>query len=190
MDKFNQIFLNSFAYLLHRMVGRNTLLTNQQYIYNSYIWIWNRCFLFNYYNKNQNHDAKLLKSIANLKDGNFYYIETLEIANECFVDALGGLISVIAQNVKLSCKLIKHAFFSDIRISKTYGNWQLNEETQEYYIIINQLLGGVTKDNVFEINIPPIKKQLQENQKNLDILSLKQIIVIKERNITKDLVFQ
>ena len=44
------------------------------------------------------HDAKLMKSIANLKDGNFYYIETLEIVSECFVDALGGLISVIGLN--------------------------------------------------------------------------------------------
>ena len=81
-----------------------------------------------------------MKAIANLKDGNFYYIETLDIVNECFVDALGGLISIIglffffffqlkkkkkkkklAQNVKLSCKLIKHPVFSDMRISKTYG---------------------------------------------------------------------
>ena len=40
-----------------------------------------------------------MKAIANLKDGNFYYIETLEIVNECFVDALGGLISVIGINI-------------------------------------------------------------------------------------------
>ena len=39
-----------------------------------------------------------MKSIANFKDGNFYYIETLEIVNECFVDAIGGLISVIGLN--------------------------------------------------------------------------------------------
>ena len=36
-----------------------------------------------------------MKSLSALKDGNFYYIKTLEIVNECFVDALGGLISVI-----------------------------------------------------------------------------------------------
>ena len=36
-----------------------------------------------------------MKSLSSLKDGNFYYIETLDIVNECFVDALGGLISVI-----------------------------------------------------------------------------------------------
>ena len=36
-----------------------------------------------------------MKSITNLKNGNFYYIETLEIVKECFVDALAGLFSVI-----------------------------------------------------------------------------------------------
>ena len=38
-----------------------------------------------------------MKSLSALKDGNFYYIETLDIVNECFVDALGGLISVIGK---------------------------------------------------------------------------------------------
>ena len=36
-----------------------------------------------------------MKNIAGFKDGNFYYISNSEIVHECFVDALGGLISVI-----------------------------------------------------------------------------------------------
>ena len=32
-------------------------------------------------------------------------------------------------------------------------------------------MGGVSKDNILEINIPPIKKQLLDTEKNLDILS-------------------
>ena len=45
-----------------------------------------------------------MKSLSALKDGNFYYIETLEIVNECFVDAIGGLISVIGSIY--NCNLI------------------------------------------------------------------------------------
>ena len=51
-----------------------------------------------------------------------------------------------------------------------------DEKTSEYYIMINQLLGGISKDNVFEINIPPLKKELQDNEKNLDILSLVNLV--------------
>ena len=69
-----------------------------------------------------------MKSITNLKNGNFYYIGTLGIVKECFVDALAGLFSVIgnkftnlylkkAENVKLTCKLIKKPIFNDFRIN-------------------------------------------------------------------------
>ena len=68
------------------MVGRNTLLTNQskviifrihlQFIHLNLEQIFFH-FLFNYYNLKIKSMAKLMKSIANLKDGNFYYIETL-----------------------------------------------------------------------------------------------------------------
>lgn len=39
-----------------------------------------------------------MKAISNMKDGNFYFIKTLEIVNECFIDALGGLFSIIGNN--------------------------------------------------------------------------------------------
>jgi len=32
-----------------------------------------------------------------LRDGSFYYIEKLDKVDECFVDALGGLFSVVAE---------------------------------------------------------------------------------------------
>jgi len=36
-----------------------------------------------------------MRNIANLRDGNFYFIDKLEVVDECFVDALGGLMSVV-----------------------------------------------------------------------------------------------
>ena len=38
-----------------------------------------------------------MTAISNLKDGNFYYIEDLDKLTENFVDALGGLFSVVAE---------------------------------------------------------------------------------------------
>ena len=45
-----------------------------------------------------------MNSIASLQNGNFYYIEDIKNIDVNFVDALGGLMSVIAQNVKISLK--------------------------------------------------------------------------------------
>jgi len=39
--------------------------------------------------------------ISNLRDGNFYYIEKLEMVEESFVDALGGLFSAVAEKIAI-----------------------------------------------------------------------------------------
>jgi hypothetical protein len=42
------------------------------------------------------HDPKLMSEIANLRDGNFYFIQDLTKLDECFINALGALFSVVA----------------------------------------------------------------------------------------------
>lgn len=37
-----------------------------------------------------------MNNISKLKDGNFYYVQDLKTVDEMFVDALGGLFSVVA----------------------------------------------------------------------------------------------
>jgi hypothetical protein len=37
-----------------------------------------------------------MNDIAKLKNGNFYYIEKIDKVDEFFIDALAGLVSVVA----------------------------------------------------------------------------------------------
>lgn len=37
-----------------------------------------------------------MSSISKIKDGNFYYVKDIKTVDEMFVDALGGLFSVVA----------------------------------------------------------------------------------------------
>lgn len=66
------------------------------------------------------HDPQLMNSISKLGDGNFYYVEKLDQVDELFVDALGGLFSVGAQNlrieVKINSKGESNKIFSDVTI--------------------------------------------------------------------------
>ncbi len=48
------------------------------------------------------HDSELLGKIAKAKGGNFYFIDEIEKVSECFVNALGGLLSVVGLNAKLN----------------------------------------------------------------------------------------
>jgi hypothetical protein len=45
-----------------------------------------------------------MDEIAQLGDGNFYYVEDLTKLDEFFVDALAALLSIIAQDCTVSIK--------------------------------------------------------------------------------------
>jgi hypothetical protein len=42
------------------------------------------------------HDPELMNNISKLKDGKFYFVEKLDKVDEMFIDAIGGLFSVVA----------------------------------------------------------------------------------------------
>ena len=46
--------------------------------------------------KKKKHDPELMRDLAKIKDGNFYYIENLKAVDSCFLDALGGLVSLVS----------------------------------------------------------------------------------------------
>ena len=50
------------------------------------------------------HDANMLRTIAEAGNGLFYFIENQESIPESFCDCLGGLLSVAAQNLVLTLK--------------------------------------------------------------------------------------
>ncbi len=53
-------------------------------------------FTINCFGYGSNHDPDMMNGISKLKDGSFYYVEKLDTVDEMFVDALGGLFSVVA----------------------------------------------------------------------------------------------
>ena len=61
----------------------------------------NQTLTINTFGFGKDHDPKIMTNIAQFKNGNFYFIEKLDTLDECFVDALGGLISVVAKNIKI-----------------------------------------------------------------------------------------
>jgi len=62
-----------------------------------------------------------MTSLCNLKNGSFYFVNDISLLDEFFVDALGGLVSVVGENIEISIKLAAQAPFNGLKISKTYG---------------------------------------------------------------------
>lgn len=87
----------------------------------------------------------LMKHIADLKNGGFFYIQKPDQIELLFTDVLGGLFSVIGLDVKINVKLNNYRNDSGLKlanlsISKTYGDkWETVQAGQEYNINLQQL---------------------------------------------------
>ncbi|EAR89934.1 von willebrand factor type A (VWA) domain was originally protein (macronuclear) [Tetrahymena thermophila SB210] len=136
------------------------------------------CFTIHSFGFGSDHDGPLMNKICSLKDGNFYYVEKINQVDEFFVDALGGLFSVVAQEIVIDVELSLHSqykkFFQNATVSKTYGDmWSVIKKDTSYRIQINQLLSGVSKDFIFEITFPANKvEKLEDFERNAEIVKV------------------
>lgn len=70
------------------------------------------------------HDEKILKSISDHKNGNFYYIKDNKLVDECFLDCMGKLMTVIGQKGKIQLFMGQQC-----KIVKKYGEfWEENKD--------------------------------------------------------------
>ncbi|EAR87778.2 von willebrand factor type A (vWA) domain was originally protein (macronuclear) [Tetrahymena thermophila SB210] len=137
----------------------------------------NECFSIHSFGFGSDHDGPLMNRICQLKDGNFYYVEKINQVDEFFVDALGGLFSVVAQEILIEINLNRQdknfqKYFSNCKVSKTYGDmWKCIKQDEIYQIKINQLFSGVSKDFIMEIVVPKQEvKMLEDFERNLEIV--------------------
>jgi hypothetical protein len=65
----------------------------------------NEVFTINSFGFGKNHDAEMMSNISKSKDGNFYFVDKLDVVDECFIDALGGLMSTVATNLVIKMRI-------------------------------------------------------------------------------------
>ena len=132
----------------------------------------NNKLVINTFGFGKEHDAELMSNIAKVQDGNFYYVEKFEDVDVMFVDALGALISIVAENVELTLRTVqKNKKFQDVTIERTYGPfWYYNEIKNEYKIKLDSLMMGGVKDFLLDIQIPPIDIKVSDLERNTVLL--------------------
>ena len=116
------------------------------------------------------HDPDLMNAIADMRGGNFYFVERLDTVDECFVDAIGGLISTVGENCTLTIEPVSSKVFPNVKIRRGYGKsttWQVSGD--KYRTGIKQLSSEVTKNFVLEVEIPKCLKYLHDHEKEVII---------------------
>ncbi|CAD8129944.1 unnamed protein product [Paramecium sonneborni] len=120
----------------------------------------------------KDHDAQMMTSISNLKHGSFYFVQDTSLLDEFFVDAFGGLISVVGKELKINVTLKSSKPFQDIKMYKTYGKmWEYNQNS--YQITLPQLTQGSRKDFVFILELPKFIMKIKDNQRHQLIMEAK-----------------
>jgi uncharacterized protein YegL len=120
------------------------------------------------------HDPQLMTSIADVGDGNFYYIDKLDAVEDTFIDALGSLISSVAKNVSITISETKNDAGVSAKINKVMGDVSMwdTDKTGAYTTTSNYLMSGSKKDYVFEITIPKHEKSLEDHEKQLPVIEM------------------
>ncbi|KAL4429892.1 hypothetical protein ABPG74_022915 [Tetrahymena malaccensis] len=168
--------------------------------------IQNENFSLHTFGYGSDHDSILMEKIAKIKDGNFYYIEKMDEIDRYFVDALGGLFSVISKDLVLDIEIAGdqnfREFLSECTVSKTYGDmWNTLVKDKRYQIKLNSLRCGTGRDFIFEINFPKNKMaSIQHIQRFVEIFKVsltalsiqeeKKKVCFKETSLQLQLIYE
>jgi len=99
------------------------------------------------------HDPKIMNSLATIRDGSFYFVQEYKKVAEYFVNVLGACVSMVSEKAKISIK-------TRYKIMKMYGlgdlfTYQLKDTYFETELL--QLIAGKEYTYVFEMEIPDDK---------------------------------
>lgn len=95
-----------------------------------------------------------MQGIAEFANGTYYFIESQQNISETFADALGGMLSVFAQNVQLTLTPIGNNTISEVHagLRKRVDGDFANAST---IVTSADVIGEESKEIVVELAMPP-----------------------------------
>ena len=106
-------------------------------------------------------DSKLMSKLALIRDGSFFSVEDINKIQDYFVNALGGCMSTIYNEVKINIKMLKDTY----KFMKIYGQdklYNFESKNNELSFGIIQVISGKEYTYTFEVELPEII-QINEN---------------------------
>lgn len=110
-------------------------------------------FTFGY---GSDHNADMLREISEVGGGVYYFVQNVDSVSLAFADCLGGLLSVVAQNIKLKF-LGKNGCI--IRSIKTRKTTNAIVPEKHYEIEMGDLYGEEERDVLIEVSMPVLSAE-------------------------------
>lgn len=99
------------------------------------------------------HNSELLSSLADAAHGTYYFLKTADVIPTAFADCLGGLMSVVAQNIRLRLTVC-----DGVRINSVITAFTVNEleAGREYVVDMGDLFGEEERDVLLDVTLPAV----------------------------------
>ena len=97
------------------------------------------------------HNAAMLKEIAEATEGMYYFIENENSIASSFADCLGGLLSVAAQNIELTIEALSDTTLTKVNSLKPI-TWI--EEGKKMRFQLGDIQAGEERDIPFRVELP------------------------------------
>ena len=125
-------------------------------------------FTLNTFGYGDDHDAKIMNKLANLRDGSFFYVDNYSKISEYFVTVLGGCVSVISKQLNLQLKVVNN----NCQITKVYGEEKLYSHQSGpnfFNTTMLQFICGKEYTFVLEVFIDESKINIDDEILNVEI---------------------
>eukprot|EP00854_Cymbomonas_tetramitiformis_P020810 gene20810-24943_t len=98
----------------------------------------------------KSHNEEMLSSIAEAGEGSYYFIENEDMITEAFADALGGLLSVVAQ--KITIRICPAPGVVLKKVHTKYKNTKLDDGSFE--VTLEDIYSEENRDFLIDLQLP------------------------------------
>mmetsp|Transcript_11825 Transcript_11825/g.15241 ORF Transcript_11825/g.15241 Transcript_11825/m.15241 type:complete len:549 (+) Transcript_11825:32-1678(+) len=105
------------------------------------------------------HDSELLRQISTAGNGSYYFVEGVDDIRSAFGDCLGGMLSVVAQNLEVELEAINGATITNIH----HKNAVMLEENKRYKVPFADLYGEEQRDVLVGMHLPSCDTPMKDD---------------------------
>ncbi|KAL3647388.1 hypothetical protein CASFOL_008356 [Castilleja foliolosa] len=136
------------------------------------------------------HDPVTMHAISDASGGTFSFIESYEVVQDAFASCIGGLLSVLAQELCLTVRSASHGVEITSLSSGRYTNG-ISDQGSKGVINVGDLYADEEKEFLVDVSVPLIQKQAEEETSTslLEVTcSYKDVVTNEVVKIENDLV--
>merc|ERR1719325_521484 len=107
------------------------------------------------------HNENLLKAISENGRGMYAFIENTDQISDTFAECLGGLVSIVGQNLKVQVQALNNVEINRCLV-KSY-TVKVDVPKKKHTISVKDLQSEESRDFIFELSVPQIEAEKKED---------------------------